>query len=611
MQVFWKGILDRWDFLTIRFFKSVFARGGSPERIGRGIAAGLLCSFLPLAPLRFVAAIFAAFFFRGNGAVAVLPPIFFSIVEFASATAFPLALASWAWSSRAGELREISQILSAANLSWTWLHPIFSLGLQLAALRLAFSGSGAILFAAHAIMGGFFGALGYPITVILMSYFYDDKIRARFLRRRPSTAELPAFELPAIPAPAVGERKFIEGYCGKKAVFLSAKRARLLVNGNQVYPEMLASIVNAQKTLELETYIFRADHFGELFASGLKAAARRGVKVRMVVDGFGSVSLSDAFYAGLSRAGVEVRVFHPLWSFWRGGLGFLQRRDHRKIMIADGQVSFVGGLNIADEYAAKEEGGGGWHDIHVRLDGEPIAAALQSIFNESWMKSEPARVAPTLALPPEDFRAAAESLEKYLEGRNTAARIVKFSSGAVPTRILSNRELLERVRIKRAYLRAVRAARHYILLENAFFIPDRGFLRALYKARKRGVRIAVVVAMRSDVQIAAMASRALYDEMLAHGIRLFEYSRNMVHGKVGVIDDCWTIVSSYNLNQRSLLHDMEVGALFFDENFAKAMRGQILEDIRDASEITLALHRSRRWSTALWESFWYLFRHWL
>lgn len=611
MQVFWKGILDRWDFLTIRFFKGIFARGSSPERVGRGLAAGFLCSFLPLSPLRFLGAILAAFFFRGNRAVAMLPPIFFSILEFTAAATFPLALATWLWSSRAAELRELTQVLSAANLSWNWLHPLRSLDIQFTALRSALSGTGAILCAAQLLTGAFFGALSYPITVIMMSYFYDDKIRAKFLRPRPAVKEVPAFELQPFPAPAASERSFIERYCGKRAVFLSAKRVRLLVDGNQVYPEMLASIVNAQKTIELETYIFRADHFGEYFASALKAAALRGVKVRLVVDGFGSVSLTDAFYAGLTRAGVEVRVFHPLWSAWRGGMGFLQRRDHRKTLICDGQFAFVGGLNIADEYASKQEGGGGWHDIHVRLDGEAIGAALQTIFNESWMKSEPAKISPTLALPPEDLRAAAESLEKYLEGRHTAARIVKYSSGAVPTRILSNHELLERVRIKRAYLRAVRAAKHYILLENAFFIPDRGFLRALYKARKRGVLIAVVVAMRSDVQIAAMASRALYDEMLARGIRLFEYSRNMVHAKVAVIDDCWTIVSSYNLNQRSLLHDLEVGALFFDENFAKAMRGQILEDIRGSNEITLTLHRSRKWSTALWESFWYLFRHWL
>src|SRR5436305_310825 len=130
MQVLWKSILDRWDFLTIRFLKGIFARGASPERIGRGIAAGMLAAFLPLSSLRFLGALLAALFFRGNRAVAMLPPIFLSIMEFNAITEWPAAVAGLIFTSRALELHDLAPKLTAFNNGWNWLHPLASLQVQ-------------------------------------------------------------------------------------------------------------------------------------------------------------------------------------------------------------------------------------------------------------------------------------------------------------------------------------------------------------------------------------------------------------------------------------------------------------------------------------------------
>ena len=609
-------MFDRLDHWIIQFLKRTFSRGGSPERLGRGVAAGIVGAFFPLSVFRFPAALFAALFLRGNRAVTLLPPLVMCIFEPVFLNAIPCRFAGALWRRYADGLSSVAVEMRFANESWLWLHPLDSFKLQwtfianpnVAPLL-------AILIGVGFVTGVFFGVCSYPFTVVFMAYFYDAKIRAKqFMRLNGAGApgDPCPFALPSVPAlDAADTSALLQRYCGERAAFTVAGRVRLLENGAQAYPEMLAAIMGARQSIALETYIFRADKFGLYFAEALKDAARRGVKTRVVVDGFGSIALDEQFYAECAEAGVAFRVFHALRAVWRGGFGFLDRRDHRKILIVDGHISLTGGLNIGDEYASVSDGGGGWQDVHVRIDGAEIAARLKTIFEEGWSKADPAPARSGVRPPRSDDAEIRAALQQYLGRNNTAVRIARFSSEGVPTRIISNRELIERMKIKRVYLQAIRAARAYILIENAFFIPDRDVLRALYKARRSGVVVGVVVAMKGDVQIAALASRALYDEMLVHGIRIFEYHQAMVHAKVAVIDSHWATVSSYNLNQRSLFHDLEAGALFFDEPFASAVRDRWLNVIGQCNEVTLQLHRARPWSTALLESCCYLFRYWL
>ena len=177
--------------------------------------------------------------------------------------------------------------------------------------------------------------------------------------------------------------------------------------------------------------------------------------------------------------------------------------------------------------------------------------------------------------------------------------------------VLGNKEFLQRMRLRRAYLHAIRRARRYILIENAYFIPDRGIRRALYRAVKRGVVVSAGVAMYSDVKVVAMASRALYSELLSNGVRLFEYPHSMLHSKVAVIDDAWSIVSSYNLDHRSLRHNLEAGVLIVNRPFAVALREQILSDIRESREVTPEFHDARPWEQVLMETLAYQGRYWM
>ncbi len=607
-------LFDGADRRLFAFVLGIFERGGSPEKFSRGVAAGVLGAFFPSSILRFVAAILSSMFFRGNKAAALVAPAVASVFEFQGLLKFQASLAGGVWPGGAKELFAGASALYAANMAWTWPHPVHSALEQAGAVHGLTFGAAAALFATVMLTGLAAGAAAYPVSLIAVSFFYDAKSRTKQFLRMGGEAGFRPFIVPLTPLSAAplscDDVRAL--YCGKKHRFMQAASARLLIDGGQAYPEMLAAIEAARVSLVLETYILRDDKFGTLFAEALKSAALRGVKTRLIYDGVGSMGLPEAFVVELAQAGVEARVFHPISSIWRGGFGFLQRRDHRKIIVSDMRVSLLGGLNIADEYAAVADGGGGWRDTHVRLEGEESARALTHIFEETWAKSEPAlrrKIEPqkqrkgTFTLPTpagEDWTAAASGAPR-----------AQSTSENVSIEILNNRELLSRMRIKRAYLNAIRAAKRYILIENAFFIPDRDVLRALYKAVRRGVKVAVVVAMNHDIRFAAMASRALYDELLANGVRLFEYPIAMIHSKVAAIDDRWSIVSSYNLNHRSLLHDLEVAVQFCDEKFAVAMRDQILKDITKCAELTKEAHRGRPWNIALTESICYQFRYWL
>ena len=635
------------DRKVLALLRGLFERGGSPERLARGFAAGMMGAFFPSSALRFVAAFLTALFFRGNRAASLIMPAAAGLLEIQFIVKLEAVLAAGIW-PHGGQTIHLAAIeLNKANLAWTWLHPLTSLQAQFEAVGAMSAGTGVTLFAAALLLGFISGALTYPPTLIALTFFYDAKIRTLQYIPWGAQQRLAPFEIPPAP-PAPGEASIGQlrvRYCGNVRDFFDAESVRLLIDGGQAYPEMLAAIASARETLVLETYILRGDKFGRLFIDALRAAARRGVNTRLIYDGVGSMNLPEELLRALIDDGVQVRVYHPLSGFWRGGMEVLQRRDHRKIIVADWHVSLLGGLNIADEYAAVADGGGGWRDTHVRLDGAAAARILTKIFDESWRAAEPVKLANAAHVKPGPARTAAKAaavvagaLEPVLaagtgSGGNArgptreaatlgssvtvvpapgaSASRVAFTSSRLPTEILSNRELLKRMRIKRAYLRAFKAAQRYILIENAFFIPDRDVLRALYAATRRGVVVGVVVAMKHDVRIAAMASRALYDELLVHGVRLFEYPISMIHSKVAAIDDCWAIVSSYNLNNRSLLHDLEVGALFFDERFAVAMRDQILDDISKSNEISKELHRARPWNVALTESLCYQFRYWL
>jgi cardiolipin synthase len=354
----------------------------------------------------------------------------------------------------------------------------------------------------------------------------------------------------------------------------------LLRGGAEAYGAMLTAIASARRTIHMETYILASDRTGRRFAQALIERARAGVSVRLLYDAIGGLGLASDFLAELHAAGVATCEFHPV-APWRPRFA-LNQRDHRKILVVDGKVGFTGGFNISDDYAAVEDGGVGWHDAHVRLEG-PAVSDLEAVFRRGWIKAGGASFELPAPPPP-------------------------ASGGTAFVQILSNEGRRRRTPIRRAYLHAIKRARRSIAITNAYFIPDAGLRRALENAVKRGVEVRVIVPGKSDVPAIRWASCRLYDTLLRAGIRLFEFQGRMMHAKSAVIDDAWSTVGSCNLDHRSFNVNLEVIAVLVDRAFGQRMREAFALDLAESREVDLAVWRRRPWWHRMIEWSWFRLR---
>ncbi len=331
--------------------------------------------------------------------------------------------------------------------------------------------------------------------------------------------------------------------------------------GGGIFPAMLAAIRSARSTINFETYILRADAIGEQFRDALVERAQAGVSVRLLLDGLGALGLPDSFLEPLRAAGGKVAVYHPI-APWRAKWG-LNKRDHKKILVVDERVGFTGGINIGLEYASKDDGGEGWLDWHARVEG-PAVFELSVSFRRTWTKATDERL-PQAVVPPPAL------------GRNVLG-----------TQVIDNTGVRSRWIMHRAYLHAIHMAERDISIMNAYFIPELNLRRAFRKAVERGVSIRVIVPSDSDVQAVYYATRYLYRRLLASGVRIFEWPETMMHAKVGIIDGVWSSIGSYNLDRRSIFHNLEVGLVCIDEPLANKLQVEFEADIVRCREVTTA-----------------------
>lgn len=587
-------------FLSVKVWrplrKALREADGAP-RIARGLAAGCFAAAFPLPGLQIPLSLIAAFLVRGNRVVAVLPQFLANAGTFIPMIYLEYRIGTWLWPASAEDAERALAGISQAADAWRWSLPLASTWRFITELGALGAGAFLPLLIGVLVLGTGLAAVAYPLTVAGV---------CAWRARRPPGPEPPlpqSIQLPAADGAALSDEQAIQTYAIYRNRFAQARSLQLLVDGREAYPEMLAAIDAAERSIDLETYILADDATGKRFGFALARAAERGVKTRLLIDAMGSLELPVDFTRGLVSKGVEVRIYHPLrlarptWA--------INRRDHRKILVADGRVSFTGGLNLSDEYASKEAGGRGWRDTHVRIEGEHAARALLALFEQAWAK---AKHEPSATQAPAGLRWNPDQTPAPFPPADVPPERT-FADAAV--QIVGNKEFANRRQIRRAYLHAIRNAKRYILIENAYFVPDRGIRRALYKAAKRGVVVAVAVARESDVELSAMAGRALYSEHLDHGVRLFEWPRGMLHAKTAVVDDAWAIAGSYNLNMRSLIHDLEAVAVVADAGFAKALREQTLRDLALCEELTSEKHERRSWVRMLKESLAFQMRYWL
>jgi cardiolipin synthase len=357
--------------------------------------------------------------------------------------------------------------------------------------------------------------------------------------------------------------------------FVEGNQVRLLRNGEAAFPEMLAAIAGAERQILLEMYWFGSDRIGRKFATALAAAAQRGIEVSIIFDAVGSVGSSDDMFAELERAGAQVIEYNPIAPWKRRfRVSRLTRRDHRKILVVDGRVGFTGGINIADYWSSLDEGGGGWRDDMVRIDG-PAVAGLRDCFARVWGR----------------LRGRKLELVGFPAQPSGAFTTTPGSGQAV--RVLGQHYFRTRHEISRAYLYYLRAATRRIFIANSYFVPDGRVLRALGRAARRGIDVRIIVPGQSDVDIVRHASRAVWGRLLRAGVRIFEWDESVLHTKSAVIDSSWSTTGTFNFDYLSLQMNLEVNVSVLDARFAATLEASFLDDFERCREVVWADFRFR------------------
>lgn len=366
--------------------------------------------------------------------------------------------------------------------------------------------------------------------------------------------------------------------------------ARVLVDGPATHQAMHAAIAQARDHVNLQSYIVDASDVGERLAQLLKQKAAQGVKVNVLYDSVGSIKTPREFFRGLTEAGVAVCEFNPV----KKAPAKLNNRDHRKILVVDGRVAFTGGVNISETYASgsrrarrvqdqERDRKEGWRDTHVQVAG-PVVAQFQRLFLDAWALQDCGPWAEARYYP-------------RLERRgDQAMRVVGSDPGSGKSEMYA------------ALLEAVRGARSRVWLTVGYFVPDPDTKEALMQAARRGVDVRLVLPGFSDFWAPVYAGRSHYEELLAAGVRIYEWHEALMHAKTAVIDSSWSSIGSTNLDWRSFVHNYEADLIVQDAGFAREMERRFREDIAASEEIDADAWRARgageklkEWLARQWE----------
>ena len=382
--------------------------------------------------------------------------------------------------------------------------------------------------------------------------------------------------------PRVSSTLLARYYLPRQHALLRGNACQLLRDGVEAYPAMLAAIRGARRSIHLETYMFITDAVGEVFGEALAEAAERGVHVKVLYDALGSWTSRRGFFEALRARGVDIRPFKPFSSLGRG-LRHLLRRDHRKILVVDGEVAFIGGVNISAHWAPEGQGRA-WRDDVLRVEG-PAVYELERRFVATWRM------------------AFQDRFRSWREARRRRRQAALQKRGEVSLAVLSSRRS-----IHRAYLHAISRARRSVLVAAAYFIPDRKLVAALREAAQRGVEVSLLLNARSDHPWLVHATRAFYEKLLTAGVRIFEWERCVLHAKTAVVDGVWGTIGSFNLERLSLLFNHEVNAVFADPRLGRLLEESFRADCQSCREVDLERFRRRPLWRKLFERVLYAFR---
>jgi cardiolipin synthase len=356
---------------------------------------------------------------------------------------------------------------------------------------------------------------------------------------------------------------------------------KVLTNGDQIFPEMLAAVDGAARRISLETYIYEKGTVGDEFSAAFERAAKRGVQVRMVVDAMGADKIPREWRDRLVAAGVTIGDFGQAKWYTLEELNY---RTHRKILVVDGKVGFTGGVGLADHWLGNAQDKDHWRDTMVRIEG-PLARLMEGAFNENFIETSPQPVVPIVDPPADIPPSPADS-----------AMVLRSSpSGGAND-------------LKRLYLLTIAAARRTLDISSPYFITDESSDWSLEAAVKRGVKIRVLVeGDLTDAKPVKYASRDAYQKFLDLGIEIYEYQPTMMHAKAMIADGTWSMFGSANFDNRSLELNDEMNVAVSDPGLAARLDQDFEQDLKHATKLDPETWRRRSILDKTREYFWSYF----
>ena len=339
---------------------------------------------------------------------------------------------------------------------------------------------------------------------------------------------------------------------------LGGNEMKIFVHGSEKFEHLLADIERAEHHIHIDYYIIDDDNIGNTLKNALIRKSLQGIEVRVIYDSFGSRKTKQAFFEEMRKAGIEVE---PFLKFKLPISSRVNYRNHRKIIVIDGKIGYVGGMNIADRYVDGVSWGI-WRDTHARIEGKAVQG-LQSIFFIDWYF-----VTQTL-----------------ITSRNYFPMLPKF--GDIAIQIVNGGPLREEREVVHGILQAIYDARKSIFIQTPYFLPPESMLDALKTAAARGVDVRIMISKKSDMSLVQAAARSYVKEMLKVGVKFHLYRAGFLHSKMMVFDDSLTLLGSVNFDFRSFEHNFEVEAFIYSDSVAEQAKAIFAEDQRNSEPASL------------------------
>jgi cardiolipin synthase A/B len=374
-----------------------------------------------------------------------------------------------------------------------------------------------------------------------------------------------------LPNLAVSDPSFLPTLEAYTSTALGGNIVDLLLNGDEIFPAALGAIRSARETITYAQYFYEEGAIGLEVAEALAERCRAGVRVHVLLDGFGTLLIPAEYRDSMTRAGCEVSTFRPLSPLallTPFGFGKSNNRSHRRILVVDGRVGFTGGVGVSPKWLGNGRKKGHWRQTDVRMEG-PVVASLQGAFVENWLEATGNVLGGEPYFPKPSRRGS------------VVAQVVRSSPGGGSFSMYT------------MFLLAMSSARRSIYITNPYFLPDDRMTRALTEASERGVRVVLLLPGEIDNNIVRQASRSQFGELLEAGIEIYEYQAGLLHAKTMTVDGMWATIGSTNLDTRSFVLNDEVNAVVYHNQVVGQLEKVFADDLTYSRKIDLEEWRNR------------------